>query len=308
MPTIFLRNTARGVNQMPKSDLWDLGFFVEVDNSFNWHNHKSETHFHHTYEIYYLTDNTLDYFIEKRLYNIPPKTLVIIPPDTIHTTKKINDLPRKRFLINLPKSHINDIFENDLSLIKKLPTEPITLNSKDAEYIEFLFERLVKEYNRSDQSPIVIKSLIGILLVTIIRFADSYKKETDHRIANNTTIRVLDIVNYINKNYQENITLESLSEHFSYNPYYISRLFKKHLSISFSDHLQNVRIRMACKLLSDTDMKILEISAKVGFSSSSDMCRTFKRIMNVTPLQFRRNMQKISSFNSDTSAQDSDTV
>lgn len=95
--------------------------------------------------------------------------------------------------------------------------------------------------------------------------------------------RLLKLVkNYIDDNYNRQITIESIAEKFSYNRTYLSNLFKKRYGQSPKEYLINKRLSEALNLILD-GYKINEVSTKVGFSNQYNFSRAFKLKYGVSP-------------------------
>lgn len=106
------------------------------------------------------------------------------------------------------------------------------------------------------------------------------EERNDRRIAN--------ILAYLSEHYHEDLNLMELSRQFGFNYYYLSAYFSQHMSESFSDYLNRIRIRRACELLRDKNISVSEISGMVGYSDHSYFCRVFKKIVGETPTSYRR--------------------
>ena len=94
-------------------------------------------------------------------------------------------------------------------------------------------------------------------------------------------------IRYISGNYSQNLTLEDLAEHASLSPSYLSRLFKKELSISISDYICETKIEKAQHLLKYSDYSMVDIANYLAFSSQSHFIQTFKKLIGVTPKKYR---------------------
>ena len=99
--------------------------------------------------------------------------------------------------------------------------------------------------------------------------------------------KLLPVLEYIDENYDRDLTLEMISGRFGLNASYFSRMFKKVVGSGFTEYLNFVRICKSEKLLKNTDMCILDIALEVGFSSVSYFNRVFKKIKNCTPTVYR---------------------
>jgi two-component system response regulator YesN len=71
------------------------------------------------------------------------------------------------------------------------------------------------------------------------------------------------------------------------NPSYLSRLFKKETGQSLSDYIGQVRMEEARRLLSQTNMKIVQVAEESGYRNVSHFAKMFKRMTGVTPQEYR---------------------
>lgn len=94
---------------------------------------------------------------------------------------------------------------------------------------------------------------------------------------------------YIERHFNENITLERLLEISHYSQRHFIRLFSECYNISPHKYLQNIRMKHACLLLEQTNKPITEIAASCGFNDSNFFTRTFKKQMIMTPTEYRKN-------------------
>ncbi len=95
------------------------------------------------------------------------------------------------------------------------------------------------------------------------------------------------VVNYVEKNYQNRISLEEVADYVNLNPQYLSRLVKKELGIGFTHYVTNLKIEKAKELLSDTDLPILNISLELSYNEPNYFCKVFKKIVGMTPMEYR---------------------
>ena len=100
-----------------------------------------------------------------------------------------------------------------------------------------------------------------------------------------------EVVEFIEKNYMNNILLLDVCEKMGYSVPYVSKSFKDKLNMTFSSYLQKVRINNACRLLANTDKKIEEISHLVGYSDTKFFNSIFKKILGSTPREYRNKIK-----------------
>ena len=97
-----------------------------------------------------------------------------------------------------------------------------------------------------------------------------------------------DIIDYIEHNYALPLKLETIAPLFGYNSSYLGKLFSQKMGVSFNSYLDQVRIRQAVYLLDNTDMKVYEISGKVGYKNVDYFHQKFKKRMNISPAEYRK--------------------
>lgn len=103
---------------------------------------------------------------------------------------------------------------------------------------------------------------------------------------------VTKIRQYIRSRLSEEITRDELAAYVYLNPAYLSRLFKKETGLSISDVIIQERLQKAKQLLEETELKITDIAEQVGYTSLGSFSNLFKRVVGVTPQQYRARKKK----------------
>jgi len=97
------------------------------------------------------------------------------------------------------------------------------------------------------------------------------------------------IKQYIESHYSENgLSLQEVAEAVNVSPAYLSRLLKNEEGYSFIEYLTIVRIKMAIRYMDDVNIKIVDVAEKVGYSTQHYFSTAFKKILGVSPSQYRR--------------------
>ena len=94
-------------------------------------------------------------------------------------------------------------------------------------------------------------------------------------------------IEYIHKHLTENIKAGEVAEELGISGDYLSRLFRRETGYSLQQYILKEKCRTACYMLVNSREEIIEISAFLGFSSSSYFIRQFVKFYDVTPLQYR---------------------
>lgn len=96
------------------------------------------------------------------------------------------------------------------------------------------------------------------------------------------------ILSYIDKNSNNNLKLEFISKLFGYNSAYLGRLFKDNVGDSFNLYLDKKRINNAKALLSESNLKVYQVSEKVGYKDLDYFYKKFKKYVGQSPNEYRR--------------------
>ena len=95
---------------------------------------------------------------------------------------------------------------------------------------------------------------------------------------------------YINEHFTEPITLESVAEQVFLNMTYLSQMLSRRLGVPFTQYRNVLRIRYAKQLIASGCTNMTEVANRVGFESSSQFSRVFKRCESITPQQFSKQL------------------
>ena len=101
-------------------------------------------------------------------------------------------------------------------------------------------------------------------------------------------LQLKQVLEFIEKNYTNSITLQELSASVSMSPKYFCRFFSEMTHQTPMDYLNRQRIEEACYQLTTTDDSITEIAYRNGFNDLSYFIRTFKKYKGITPGKYKR--------------------
>ncbi|WBX81959.1 AraC family transcriptional regulator [Virgibacillus salarius] len=98
-----------------------------------------------------------------------------------------------------------------------------------------------------------------------------------------------DILAYIQENYQHyELSLESIALKFKLSVSYLSRFIKEQTGVTFTQYVQELRMENVKKQLKETQQPIKDIVVQVGYKDVANFTRKFKKIIGVTPGQYRK--------------------
>ena len=131
----------------------------------------------------------------------------------------------------------------------------------------------------------IIKASIGALVVAVNHMLDSRTVETVQ------DERYLEMLNYIQANYQT-VTLKDMADEFHLSEPYISKYIKDKSGKTFGDLVTNAKMKKAKTLLRNSNMTVEAIAYAAGYQNVEHFDRQFKKIYQLTPLEYRNSKSK----------------
>lgn len=102
--------------------------------------------------------------------------------------------------------------------------------------------------------------------------------------------KIKQAIAFIEANYDKDLNMAVVSNEVSMNYSLFSFAFKQFTGSNFVTYLRDLRIEKAKKLLAETDMKIIDISQRVGYDNEKHFMKVFKSVCGVSPSEYRKNM------------------
>jgi AraC-like DNA-binding protein len=248
-------------------------------------------HFHGTYEIYYLLSGKRNYFIKDRSYLISPGDLVFINRYDVHKTTDVGKPGHERIVINFSDKFIamdQSLYHPALLGVFQQPSHVLSLKLQDQIFAQTIMSKLVKELTEKATG---YEIYIKLLLVELLLFSSRYAERNEaapFEHASPLHKKISEIVQHINSQYHQPMTLSGISEQFFMSPYYMSRTFKGITGFTFIEYVNMTRIREAQLLLRESTRKIIDIADSVGFENIAHFGRMFKKLTKLTPHEYRK--------------------
>ena len=255
--------------------------FIEIEKSVKTEDWSmNDLHSHSHYEIYYLTKGSRTFFLSGALYRLTAPVLMIIPPHVMHKTE---GGAFERYNVNAADGYLDE-FQRHIFTEKALQIIPLTAEEHTIFYD--LFETMGAVDRRQKFSEQVMRSLFSY---TVLKISELDREQTPAVVnQENTPPIVLKILEFLNENYAQPLTLDSIAEQFFISKSTLIYNFKKHTGCSPIDFLLNVRVTKAKQLLARTKMRIWEVAAACGFSSANYFGLIFKQKEQLSPAAYRK--------------------
>jgi AraC-like DNA-binding protein len=157
------------------------------------------------------------------------------------------------------------------------------LEGRDLEEAAAVFAYLEREASEARPAYLPIIRLKVMELVLLLG-REGIAPPAKGRVA---PFKAVELERLIEERYAERLSLDDLAAHFSLNPAYLSRAFKKESGSTIVEYVNKVRIRKSCLLLKKTESSILDIALSVGYNNLSHFNRFFRRSLGMSPREYR---------------------
>ncbi len=126
--------------------------------------------------------------------------------------------------------------------------------------------------------------LMQVLHTLSLYFRSGSQRPADFR----TSDRLRPVLEFMDQNFREPMTLEATARAFYLSDAHLSRLFRRELNMTFVEYLTSLRLNSARQELLQTDATITRLALGSGFSSAKSFNQYFQRAFGCSPAQYRR--------------------
>lgn len=245
----------------------------------------------------------LSYLISGEVLSYSPDATGILHEGDMNFTLKniyyrssyISDKPRESILIKFTDSMVADLLKiMEVDSLEALIGEQsaVHLSNATQKKVLHILQEMENEWNSYNKSSeIILKGLLHKLILIFlnertkkgsIKIQDSHKKQEC----------LVSAIEYVKSHLNESPSLQNTAEYLHISASYLSKIFINRLHTPYSTFLLNEKILCAQKLLVNTKLSMAKIAADAGFSSSAYFSDCFRRNRGMSPLQFRKKMQK----------------
>lgn len=251
-------------------------------------------HVHQAVEIIYPLIDSYTVWVGTEKYEIQPGEIFIIPSGEPHQLEPLTD------------TGVRLIFMIDLNVLSKIRgfsymtaylSNPSIINYENHgmlyDEIAPLLLKICEDFFTADVFREM--AVYSDLLLVLSKFGRYRMAQDDQSILAETGInrqtnlmaRLNVVFDYLDAHFSEDISLEKVADIAGFSKFHFSRLFKQCTGYNFYDYLCYRRIKNAETMLLKPGASITEIALYSGFSSLSTFNRTFKKLKNCTPTEYR---------------------
>lgn len=250
------------------------------------------THIHDFYELFYFISGDITYYIEGQAYKLSPNDMIITNSRELHRIVFNSKLRYERKYIHFNPEYISSFQTDEYNMLYHIENRKLgnfnKIPAKDVlEYkISELWEQIEKSsHESSPERHIMMKAFFVQMLIKINKAFSKYNNSLVDR--HKYDEKIVAILDYINKNLDEKISLDLLQQKFYVSKYYLCHMFKMSTGFTVIEYLTHKRIIRAMELLM-SGITALDAAHAVGYGDYSTFYKAFKSITGFSPKQYYR--------------------
>ncbi len=246
-------------------------------------------HWHNEIEIVYCYNGKISYQAGNKNFTLDKTNAIMVNKNIIHQADMLEPanwyaiLFNPKMIYGFEESKIKDVLES-------IKFDSIIIN--DEQNIS-LIQKLIDDYYLPDSilKPLNIKRDLINMYTSIITGAYHSGVIKAYR-PTSEMIKVKKMLDYIYKNYKNKISIDEISKEVGLCRSEVCRIFKASLNTSISDYILKLRLEKSITLLMSGNLSITEIAYECGFNSSSYYAEAFKKIIKMTPREYKNKNSK----------------
>ncbi len=249
-----------------------------------------QTHFHQDLEILYVLDGGVEIQIETEKYELAKGDFLLVNANKRHSyRKKGGELLLACYHMNF--SMLSEYLGTNQILFW---CNTVVDKSEAYEQLRRVLDRILNRfYKREKEGALYLNSIYYEALYILTSYFRI--KSDDSRLKEQVSpdnSRVFEIQNYVQSNYQKQVSLNDLAKKLYLSNAYLSKYIKKRFGLSFLEYVNNIRLFHAVDELLYSEKKITRIALDNGFATTASFNKAFKDIYSMTPSAYRSSVHK----------------
>lgn len=255
----------------------DIGFFPQAKNHYFQRQKGSKQHI-----LIYCKEGQGIVRINKNSLLLKPNTFCIIPPGVPHKYYSDSKVPWSIYWLHFTGSQAS-YFYTKFSELHTPAVSSVLLEERRISLFENLIDVLEDGYSTSniEYANISLWQLLNSFLYQRYFMEVGRKQDTKDNLVQAS-------ISYMKENLENSLKISDISKHFNYSSSHYFSIFKSQTGYSPIHYFNHLKIQKACQLLCFSTLSIKEISFLLGFSDPLYFSRLFKKTMNASPSEYRK--------------------
>lgn len=251
-------------------------------------------HYEHCYQVVFVLQGKVRYTVGEKVYNVEKGSMIILSTLEDHSLEVL-EYPYERYIFQINP----DFFHREIrhpEIISIFIKRPVDFSHKiylSPELWQFLYQVLQEmdeeHKNKNNYWDMIIAADLYRMFISILReCGDSFAADP----SDSGVIIAYKAMDYLERHYAENITVDQIANELFLNKHYISHVFKKVTGYTLIEYVTALRINHAKVLLSETDQGVSEVAIGCGYTDFSYFSKIFKNKVGESPIAFRKNCKQ----------------
>lgn len=224
-------------------------------------------------------------YVNEESYKAQQGDIIIKNAGSLHQESADKSANLVELSIGISGVKINGLEENKLISDHVIP---VIHAGEEIHILKELFYTIHRLYKSSvvtytETIHLALKTLVSLVLLLTDKNGQVKKTDTKEQLSD----QIVKILDYIDKNFSKQISLDDIARDFYISPYYLARQFKAETGYTVNQYIQQRRLGMAEQRLAFEKTSIKEIACECGYSNLKYFYSVFKNKTGHTPNEFR---------------------
>ena len=222
-------------------------------------------HFHRSYELILIDSGLLNVLVDGRNFTVGPGCAALIFPNQLHA---YSEGVLAGHVVIFSPDLVPDFTLRHQGTLPACPVFPLPAGLN---------------VQIQTENPYLRKALLYAICGALCDATRFVPRASTGKLA-----LLHEMLLFVDAHYQEDCSLQRLSDDLGYDYTYLSKLFRKELGFSFTRYLNQTRVAHACVLLADTDESVTELATRCGYDTVRTFNRNFQEVVGISPTEYRR--------------------
>ena len=288
LPSCFFRYNGLENTRKGGCFMTPIEFHAQLSEHDNWS--MSRLHFHDYFELLLPTTSTGNIFVNDQVYPLHRGNLYLISENTLHRTMATGF--HARYVLHISRKTLTRLStpQTDFLRFTRDTFRTAALSEEQLNTLIALFDAL--EENRNDNTSFGSDLRQNIALLELLLYVAPILDlaAPNETVRNKDFLRIAPILDYIQSNLTDPLTLDQISTKFFISKHYLCRIFKSATGFSVMEYIIHSRILRARQLLQE-GLSVQQAGEQSGFSDNSHFIRTFGNLTGISPGRYAKEYQ-----------------
>jgi len=245
------------------------------------------SHWHNHLEVLYIFQGTMHIVRNDEKYTLHQNDLFVVNSGDIHLTRSPGNI--EVLLLQIPYELLNHSMHEykTMRFNEYFPENKLSEDSAFQKMTQYLLAMKMLYEQSEDGYELLFISNLNLFLHTLYSHYATRQNLVEKNKAAKHLSRLKEVMDYVEQNYMEPLSLKEAASLVALNPEYFCRSFKKYTGFTFMEYVNLVRLTHIHSDILDTDDNITSIQERHGFTNYKVFNRMFKESFACTPSKLR---------------------